>query len=755
MSALAATPGPGGAGLAAPREGATPARAATAIRLAALAGLGVFAAVRWAGLVEPAATGAMLAFTAVALAVSAGAAVAVARLDAPAARLLLVAAAIIALGVAGLLAAGVPVRLLRPSGWGGLAAGIEQGFGALPGTDVPYAGVDPWTRAAVLLGGVALLGAGLATGLPATRDIRRLLAAIPLLAAAAIPEIVLGSPSPGLRGAVLLVLLTAFLRADRVPARRLPAAALAVALAALAGALAAPRLHAGEGWLDYRAIADSLGAGAPATFEWDHRYGPLDWPRDGREVLRVRAAAGAYWKAENLDQFDGFAWRAVRSAGASNPAAELPPPGRRRAGWEETIRVTVRGMETSDLVAAGTALWISRAPHGAETTGSPGTWRSEAELHQGDAWLARVYVPRPSPAMLEAAGTGYPGFFQQYRALGLPDGASEVIFPTFGSRGRPIAIGAVPPGADATRLMESSPYAGAYRLARRLASASRTPYGLVGRVERYLGGPRFRYDERPPVSQVPLASFLRDGRGYCQQFAGTMALLLRMGGVPARAVAGFAPGNYDRARRDWAVSDLDAHSWVEAWFPGIGWTTFDPTPSAAPALSGPAGGRRALPSGRMRAPGADQVAERAARRRAASARGSGGGLPWAAAAAATIAALAALAGLLVRRRRERAPVADPLLAELERALRRSGRPPAPSTTLAALERRLAAAPPAAAYVAAVRDRRYARGGPGPTTAQRRALRAELGRGLGPGGRLRALWALPPRGPSRRLGPGLD
>ncbi len=56
MSALAATPRPGGAGLAAPREGATPARAATAIRLAALAGLGVFAAVRWAGLVEPAAT---------------------------------------------------------------------------------------------------------------------------------------------------------------------------------------------------------------------------------------------------------------------------------------------------------------------------------------------------------------------------------------------------------------------------------------------------------------------------------------------------------------------------------------------------------------------------------------------------------------------------------------------------------------------------------------------------------------------------
>ncbi|MFN8176168.1 MAG: transglutaminase domain-containing protein [Solirubrobacteraceae bacterium] len=693
---------------------------------------------------EPPATGAMLAFVAAALAATAGGA-ALARAAAPrvppsAARWAAGATAL-AVAAAGLLAAGVPARMLLPAGWDGLMTGVAQGMRDLPSTEVPYAGVDPWTRSAVLLCGVALLGAGLAAGRAGGGDRRRLLAAVPLLVVAAVPETVLASPGASLRGAALLFLLVAFLRADRLPPRRLPLAAAAVAAAALGGALAAPRLHAGAGWLDYRAIADSLSGGSPATFEWDHRYGPLDWPRDGREVLRVRAEPGAYWKAENLDRFDGFAWRRLRSVGATDPEAELPRTPRR--AWVQTLRVTVRGMETSDLVAAGTALAVSHAPHEAVTSGSPGTWRSAAPLRSGNAWLARVYVPRPTPAQLERAGTAYPGLFQQYRTLGMPDGASEVVFPAFGAPGAPSAAGAVPFGTDAVRLLESSPYAGAYRLARRLARASATPYELVRRIERRLAEPPFRYDEDPPVSQVPLATFLRDGRGYCQQFAGAMALLLRMGGVPARAVAGFAPGEYDRARREWVVTDLDAHSWVEAWFPGIGWATFDPTPSAAPALSGPAGRGRLLPTGAADVQGGDPRSDPAARRRAAAARSGEQGLPWAPAAA--VVALAGLAGwALARRRRRPDGDRDPLLAELERALRRSGRPPATSTTLRALERRLAAAPQAAGYVAAVSARRYAGGGPPPTAAQRRALRDELGRGLGPLGRLRALWALPPR-----------
>ena len=64
-----------------------------------------------------------------------------------------------------------------------------------------------------------------------------------------------------------------------------------------------------------------------------------------------------------------------------------------------------------------------------------------------------------------------------------------------------------------------------------------------------------------------------------------MALLLRFGGVPARVATGFSPGGFRRRQGEWVVRDRDAHSWVEAWFDGIGWVTFDPTPSATPARS--------------------------------------------------------------------------------------------------------------------------------------------------------------------------
>ena len=96
-----------------------------------------------------------------------------------------------------------------------------------------------------------------------------------------------------------------------------------------------------------------------------------------------------------------------------------------------------------------------------------------------------------------------------------------------------------------------------------------------------------------------------------------------------------------------------------------------------------------------------------------------------------------------------APTSDELVAELERALARSGRPVAAGVTLASLERRFRTSPDAVGYLRAIRDTRFAGAAQLPTVAQRRALRAELRFGLGFAGRVRALWALPPR-PGRRV-----
>ncbi len=87
---------------------------------------------------------------------------------------------------------------------------------------------------------------------------------------------------------------------------------------------------------------------------------------------------------------------------------------------------------------------------------------------------------------------------------------------------------------------------------------------------------------------------------------------------------------------------------------------------------------------------------------------------------------------------------DDLLGELERALARTRRPLAPETTLAALEHRYRDSATAAGYIRSLRLIRYGDSNQEPTTHGRRALRAQLAESLGLTGRVRALWALPPR-----------
>src|SRR6185369_13224440 len=77
----------------------------------------------------------------------------------------------------------------------------------------------------------------------------------------------------------------------------------------------------------------------------------------------------------------------------------------------------------------------------------------------------------------------------------------------------------------------------------------------------------------------PLVQFVTQTKhGYCQHFAGAMALMLRSLGIPARVAVGFTSGSYQASKRRWTVTDHDAHAWVEVWFDGEGWLPFDPTP---------------------------------------------------------------------------------------------------------------------------------------------------------------------------------
>jgi hypothetical protein len=103
---------------------------------------------------------------------------------------------------------------------------------------------------------------------------------------------------------------------------------------------------------------------------------------------------------------------------------------------------------------------------------------------------------------------------------------------------------------------------------------------VLARESWFRQGGRFSYDEQPPPVPAeipPLVRFVTETRaGYCQHFAGAMALMLRLLGIPARVAVGFTSGV--PADGAWDVSDRNAHAWVEVWFPRQGWVPFDPTP---------------------------------------------------------------------------------------------------------------------------------------------------------------------------------
>ena len=278
----------------------------------------------------------------------------------------------------------------------------------------------------------------------------------------------------------------------------------------------------------------------------------------------IKVAQGVHWRGVALTRFDGKRWYneshepttltspgeegwfRINSEEAPSPKTGLPihytvllePIGSNALFFANAVE-KVRGRLTDDT---------GRGPYGQRHTyllqDFTGSIFNPYHSYSRMQYEANSLVPMPAPAAVREAGTNYPDFIRD-TYLQLPD-----LDP---------------------RIPE---------LAKQITARDNTPFDKARSIESYL---RLHFGYTLDLSGMqqadPLAYFLFQKRaGHCEYFAAAMAVMLRSLDIPARYINGFQTGEYNEVAGDLVVRASDAHSWVEAYFPGFGWLTFDPTP---------------------------------------------------------------------------------------------------------------------------------------------------------------------------------
>jgi transglutaminase-like putative cysteine protease len=285
------------------------------------------------------------------------------------------------------------------------------------------------------------------------------------------------------------------------------------------------------------------------------------------ELFRVRAERPAYWRLLALDRFDGRLW--TSSDLEARTGIVVPS----RSLVAERLTQPREGAVTIDqefLIAGLTTPWMPAA-FAPRRVGVDGDFRFDAIrdtlVREGGTGPGLSYsvtsdVMVPSVEQLDSATDPSPG----------------VVDPAYTQLPRNL-----PP-----RVTE---------IARGITLGQSNAYRRILAIQSHLR--RFTYDEEAPAGHGTddMLFFLeRSRRGYCEQFAGTMAVLLRTLGYPSRVAIGFLPGAQDE-QGVWRVTTDETHAWVEVFFPEFGWLAFEPTPTRVNPMvrsyilpAGPVGG---------------------------------------------------------------------------------------------------------------------------------------------------------------------
>ena len=259
--------------------------------------------------------------------------------------------------------------------------------------------------------------------------------------------------------------------------------------------------------------------------------------RGSRELFTVQSTDGAhYWRLTGLPVFDGRSWELGDEdlLGMGDRAAEIAFPG---ATGQQIITIEALGGNLVPSayrpvrVSPDEIVW---APE------SHSLVLPETELRTGDIVAIDAEIIHPTIELLRSAGVGN----AEAQYVELPSGIPTVV-------------------AD-TALSVTSGASTAYDQAIALQAWFRTNFVYDAEVD-------FGTD------RTAISDFIEAKRGFCQQFAGTFAVMARSLGLPSRVAVGFTSGELGSDGL-YHVYGRHAHAWPEVWFEGLGWIAFEPTP---------------------------------------------------------------------------------------------------------------------------------------------------------------------------------
>ncbi len=298
-----------------------------------------------------------------------------------------------------------------------------------------------------------------------------------------------------------------------------------------------------------RSLVPPTGA-APGGLPRAHLLGGR--PELGEEIaLRVSVRGDPsglqlYWRGQTYGVYTGHGWE-DGAEGLAEQSFEAGQP------WELDLpsstgrRPMVVSVET--LAASRSVVYAPLEPVAVDRPyrallRAPGDLVALSLERPASTYTVLAYAPAPDAAVLSGAGSEYPsGVMSHY--LQLPSGLDPRLSPLVAS----------------------------------WIGDSATQYDKALAIERQLRNFAYSLDlPLPPENRELVSWFIFDlKRGYCDYYASAMVVMARLAGIPARLAIGYATGELDEATGHYVVTELQAHSWPELHFPGVGWLPFEPT----------------------------------------------------------------------------------------------------------------------------------------------------------------------------------